>query len=253
MKALKIRNITIGEGIPKICVPIVAQTSEEIFRAAERIKRHAIDLVEWRADWYEEVEHPEKIKTVLEKLREILEEIPILFTFRTLREGGHRMLSPEAYMELNLLAASSGCVDLVDVEMFWPELPAKDLVEKIQVYQVKVVGSNHDFSKTPEKDEIVRRLCVMQEQGADIPKIAVMPTKKSDVLTLLSATETMAAEYADRPVITMSMASDGVISRISGEIFGSSVTFGAVGETSAPGQVEVSELKEMLRMIHQSR
>lgn len=46
----------------------------------------------------------------------------------------------------------------------------------------------------------------MQELDADIPKIAVMPQNKKDVLTLLSATEEMASEYADRPIITMSMA-----------------------------------------------
>ena len=56
----------------------------------------------------------------------------------------------------------------------------------------------------------------MQELGADIPKIAVMPRNKKDVLTLLAATEEMSSEYADRPIITMSMAETGVISRLCG-------------------------------------
>mgnify|MGYP002231440565 CR=1 FL=1 len=45
--------------------------------------------------------------------------------------------------------------------------------------------------------------------NADIPKIAVMPQNKKDVLTLLAATEEMATNYADRPIITMSMAGTG--------------------------------------------
>lgn len=49
----------------------------------------------------------------------------------------------------------------------------------------------------------------MQELGADIPKIAVMPQSRKDVLTLLSATEEMASKYADRPIITMSMSATG--------------------------------------------
>ena len=53
----------------------------------------------------------------------------------------------------------------------------------------------------------------MQELGADIPKIAVMPTCRRDVLTLLCATEEMYTEHADRPIITMSMA-DRLISRL---------------------------------------
>ncbi len=39
-----------------------------------------------------------------------------------------------------------------------------------------------------------------------------MPQNKKDVLTLLVATEEMASEYADRPIITMSMSGTGAIS-----------------------------------------
>ena len=70
----------------------------------------------------------------------------------------------------------------------------------------------------------------MQELGADIPKIAVMPQSRKDVLTLLSATEEMASEYADRPIITMSMSATGLISRLCGGVLGSALTFGAVGK-----------------------
>lgn len=75
----------------------------------------------------------------------------------------------------------------------------------------------------------------MQDMNADIPKIAVMPQNRKDVLTLLAATEEMATNYADRPIITMSMAGTGVISRLCGEVFGSSMTFGAAKKASAPG------------------
>ena len=92
----------------------------------------------------------------------------------------------------------------------------------------------------------------MQKLNADILKIAVMPNNRKDVLTLLSATEEIYSNLADRPVITMSMGGLGMISRLSGEIFGSAVTFGSAGKTSAPGQVEVYELKNVLDMIHKS-
>lgn len=78
--------------------------------------------------------------------------------------------------------------------------------------------SNHDFHKTPTAEEIVQRLRKMQELDADIPKIALMPQCKTDVLTLLSATLEMHERYADRPIITMSMAKNGVISRLAGEV-----------------------------------
>jgi len=90
----------------------------------------------------------------------------------------------------------------------------------------------------------------MQDMGADIPKIAVMPQSKKDVLTLLAATEEMTSCYADRPIITMSMAGTGVISRLCGEVFGSSMTFGAAGKASAPGQMGVEDLNTVLALLH---
>lgn len=100
--------------------------------------------------------------------------------------------------------------------------------------------------------EIISRLCAMQEKGADIPKIAVMPQSKKDVLTLLSATNEMVEEHADRPIITMSMAATGVISRLAGEVFGFLFNFGAAKKASAPGQMGVNDLKTVLETLHKS-
>ena len=97
-------------------------------------------------------------------------------------------------------------------------------------------GSSHEFHRTPEHAELIYRLRKMQDMGADILKVAVMPQNKADVLTLLSATEEMYRLYAQRPLLTMSMASDGVISRLCGEVFGSAATFGMVGQGSAPAR-----------------
>lgn len=71
-------------------------------------------------------------------------------------------------------------------------------------------------------------------------------------LTLLSATEEMVTDYADRPIITMSMAGTGVISRLCGEVFGSSMTFGAAKKASAPGQMGVEDLSTVLGLLHKS-
>jgi 3-dehydroquinate dehydratase-1 len=92
----------------------------------------------------------------------------------------------------------------------------------------------------------------MQDLGADILKIAVMPNSQKDVITLLFATEEMVSNYAHQPVVTMSMASTGLISRLSGEAFGSAITFGAIEKASAPGQINANELNQVLNIIHNS-
>ena len=174
MNPVIVRNVRIGEGMPKICVPVVGRTRAEIREAA-------------------------------------------------------------AYVELNRRMSGAGYIDMVDVEMFSGDDTVSALVRCAHACQVKVVGSNHDFQKTPAKEEIVARLRRMQELDADILKIAVMLRSKKDVLTLLAATEEMCSEYANRPVITMSMDGMGVISRLCGEAFGSAVTFGSEGVGAGAG------------------
>lgn len=252
MNTVKVRNIEIGAGIPKICVPIVGVTREEILAAAENIKSTKADVVEWRVDWYEDIFDFTKTEATMQALREVLGEMPILFTFRTSKEGGEKAIETEAYVELNQNAAKTGLVDLVDVEAFTGDDVVKAVVETAHENGVKVIASNHDFHKTPAKEEIVSRLRKMQELGADIPKIAVMPQNKKDVLTLLAATEEMVSEYADCPIITMSMSGTGVISRLCGEVFGSALTFGAVGKVSAPGQMGIEDLTTVLGLLHKS-
>jgi len=88
----------------------------------------------------------------------------------------------------------------------------------------------------------------MEQLGADIAKIAVMPRNSEDVAVLLGVTSE-ASETMFCPVITMSMGGQGVISRMAGQIFGSAVTFGTVGQASAPGQIPLDRLKEILTLI----
>ena len=250
MNTIKVRDIEIGAGAPKIIVPIVGKTKDEIITEAKTFDSIPVDVVEWRADWFEGVFDFAQVKDVLTDLREVLGNTPILMTFRTSKEGGEKAIDDKAYAELNLNAAKSGLVDLIDVEIFTGDAVVREIIDGAHAAGVKVVASNHDFHKTPAKSDIIYRLRKMQDMGADIPKIAVMPQNKRDVLTLLAATEEMVTDYADRPVITMSMAGTGVISRLCGEVFGSSMTFGAAGKASAPGQMGVNDLNTVLGLLH---
>lgn len=252
MNTIKVRDIEIGTGIPKIIVPIVEVTRRDIIEVAKTFDTIPADMVEWRVDWFEHAYEIDSVIEVLKELREVLDNTPILMTFRTSKEGGEKAIEAEQYAELNIKAAQSGYVDFVDVEIFTGDDITKKMIESIHAANVRVIASNHDFYKTPAKSEIISRLRKMQDMGADIPKIAVMPQNRRDVLTLLDATEEMITKYADRPIITMSMAGTGVISRLCGEVFGSSMTFGLAGKASAPGQIEVNELSAVLELLHRA-
>ena len=90
----------------------------------------------------------------------------------------------------------------------------------------------------------------MQQAGADLPKLAVMPRCHTDVLELLAATAEMADHHPETPVITMSMGALGAVSRLAGETFGSAMTFANPGQASAPGQVSLDIVNEVLDALH---
>ncbi|AOR23821.1 type I 3-dehydroquinate dehydratase [Clostridium taeniosporum] len=251
-KVVQVKNVKIGEGVPKICVPIVGKNIKEVLEEARILTNLNIDIVEWRVDFFKDVLEIEKVKSTLLRLTEILINIPILFTFRNKVEGGEKEVSIEYYIKLNSEIAKTKLADLIDVELFIGDKVINEIVDVCHKNNIKVVISNHDFNKTPHKEEIVSRLLRMIELKADLPKIAVMPNSESDVLTLLCATNEMKEKYPNNPIITMSMNSIGVISRISGEIFGSCLTFGSSKKASAPGQIEAKELHSVLQLLHKN-
>ena len=251
-RIVEVKSVKIGEGIPKVCVSMTGENLEELKKEARVLKTAPLDIVEWRADFFDEVQDTLKVKEVLGVIRKILYDIPIIFTFRSKKEGGAGNISVEYYKMLNRCVAEEKNVDLLDVEFFMGDDIAREIIENCHEHGVKVILSNHDFQNTPRKEEILLRLKRMQMLGADIAKIAVMPNDPSDVIELLSATNEMNQTFGEIPIITMSMSGIGSISRIAGEVFGSSVTFGALRKASAPGQIGVSDLNSTLKVLHES-
>lgn len=249
MNKLKIRKLELGTGTPAICIPNMGKTKNEILSLTQKYMDLPMDIMEWRVDYFEDVEDITKVKEILIDIRKILGDTPLLFTFRTEKEGGVCELSVSQYTALNKSVAETGFADLIDVEIFTGDAIVTDMIISIHASGCKVIASNHDFHSTPTKDDIISRLIKMQDMGADVLKIAVMPQSKKDVLTLLSATEEMVTNHATRPVVTMSMSGLGSISRISGEVFGSCLTFGAGEKASAPGQIAAETLKKIMEII----
>ncbi len=249
---VEVGGLKIGEGMPKICVPVVAENIEEIKKQANRIMLTPADIVEWRVDHLKRADDIPSVLVALDKLRAYIVEKPVLFTFRTAAEGGEKAVSTEKYIEIYETVIESGKAELVDIELMLGDEIVSSLIKKAHENGVKTVLSNHDFNATPPVDVMTERLMKMKALGADIAKIAVMPESSSDVLALFTASENMKNAEDPIPVITISMGSAGLISRIAGETFGSAVTFASAGKASAPSQIDADELDAVLNTIHHS-
>lgn len=251
-KVLDVRGLRIGEGAPKTIVPITATSADDALAQAARIAANAdTDIAEWRIDYLDNALDGKALARLGPQVAKALHGKPLLLTFRTQAEGGAKAIADADYGRLYAMLLKARFADLVDVEMFRDAAVVQALVAQAHAAGVSVVMSSHDFQRTPDTAEIVARLQRQQALGADVLKIAVMPHDAGDVLKLLDATWQL-RRRSDRPLLTMAMGGTGVVSRLSGETFGQALTFGMLGKASAPGQVEVGRLREVLDTIHQA-
>lgn len=248
MKSLTINQTTFGQGKVKICVPIISKDIYEIEKEVDDLIGLPIDVIEWRIDYFNHYQNYEKVSKILQMIKHALPHQVILVTFRTLNEGGNQSISKQDYFKLYEFIASHHLADLIDVEIF-NDLECDRIINMIHHYGVHVIGSYHNFEFTESTTEIIQRLSYMQKLNCDLLKVAMMPNCTKDVLNVLEATY-KANDQLDCPIITMSMGKMGLISRISGQSFGSCMTFASAKQASAPGQINVQAMNTVLNIIH---
>ena len=249
---ISVRGVVVGGDQVPVCLPLVATHEEELIKQAKELTRLKADIIEWRVDGFGSVQQSSVLlDKILTRLREVIGQIPLLFTCRIKAEGGMADLSDSERLELNIRALDSGMVDLVDVELANDSSFLDAVCSQARKAGVPVILSSHNFTRTPAEEEILATLEKAYAVGADIAKIAVMPNSFKDVLTLLSATDRARNSFAEKPLITIAMGEMGKISRFAGGLFGSDVTFGVGQMVSAPGQVPVEELRQVMSLVYQ--
>ncbi len=254
MKIIKSRHLTLTNNNPKICVPLTGKNFSEIAAQAKAVAGMHPDLAEWRADFLEEIiKEPSAgsflrlAKPILEELKKILPDTPLIFTLRTKEEGGMVSFSEDAYREICIAAAKTAGdypIDFIDVEAV-RIADAKSFIKEIHDAGCLVIGSNHHFSKTPPQSGMVEILRQIEKTGADIAKLAVMPLEKEDVTALMEASKEADA-CLKIPLITMSMSELGAITRVCTKQTGSVITFASGIEASAPGQESIEVVRSLL-------
>lgn len=233
----------------KTIVPITAKTREQAIAQAKVIAANAdADLAEFRIDLLNFASDRKQVIALGHELKQILGTKPLIATIRTHNEGGQLTISDADYGKTYQAYLQQPFMDMLDVEMFRDHQIVKNTVKLAHAKKVLIVMSNHDFQKTPPESEIIKRLLKQDELGADILKIAVMPQNKQDVFTLMNATLKV-SQQSKKPLLTMSMGKLGTISRIATANMGGSFSFGMIGEASAPGQIDVTQLKQFLKTV----
>lgn len=212
---------------------IVAAIGENPLENVVKAKKLGADLIEIRIDLLG--------KNVLKSLSEIKSVgLPVIATNRIKEEGGSWMGSEEE--RISALIEAIPTVDAVDIE-----LSAKDkgaVIEKARARDKTLIVSSHDFHGTPPKAEMQRILRQCMDAGGDIAKLAATPHSRGDIIDLIEVTLAAGA-----PVCTIAMGELGRASRIIMPFFGSVLTYGSVSQATAPGQLRVDEIKNILETL----
>ena len=246
--ALADRVLGTGQG-PLVCVPLVGRNRDDILREAATVAGLAPDLIEWRADFFAGVAATDDVLALLGEIRATAQGIPLIFTLRSPGEGGESVALDDAGVtQLCVDVCGSGLAALIDVEMRAPGDRVESVRAAAQSNATRLVLSYHDFAATPDREALQDRFCRAESLGADIAKVAVMPRDLGDVLTLLEAT-VEASQTIRIPLISIAMGPIGALTRVLGWYFGSAVTFASGAEESAPGQLTVKAMREVLQVL----
>ena len=244
-----VKNLNIGDLPVKTIVPITAKTAEQAVAQAQVIASNPnADVAEFRIDLLEFSADTKKVIALGQQLNQILKDKPLIATIRTHNEGGKMTVSDQDYEKIYHEYLKKPFMQLLDIEMFRNAGSVAKLTKLAHDKKVLVIMSNHDFAKTPEQQDIENRLLKQDQMGADILKIAVMPESKQDVFTPMNATLAV-SQKSQKPLLTMSMGQLGTISRVATANMGGSLSFGMIGEASAPGQIDVTQLKQLLKTV----
>jgi len=250
MSELKVRNLELGKGKPKVCVSLVAKNFEELFSEALRLSKLDCDVIEWRADYFMYVHDRRFMMKAAYFVRYAIEDKPLIFTYRTLQEGGGQHIELDDYLDLNRSMMDSGLIDMVDLEFEMVLDRPSDILVHAKEKNVKVILSKHNNDFTPGNRHMYETIKDMYQLGGDICKLAVTPNNLKDTLSVLEVSNDLQENHPEIPFTLISMGELGQLSRMTGELFGSIMTYASNGKfLSAPGQLPISVVREGMKVI----
>lgn len=225
----------------KIVVPITPKNLEEV-NDIDSSKYEGADIIEWRADYLEK----EDILRLAPAIFEKFSGYEMLFTLRSVKEGGFAVLSSEAYISLLKDVDALYHPDYIDFEYF----TYKSQIDQLLSFP-NLSLSYHNFEETPENlMEIFSELSTLTPR---VVRIAVTPHNEQEVLDLMNYTRGFKSLNPEQVYATVSMGKLGKLSRISGDVTGSSWTFTSLDQDTAsePGQLKLNDMKKIISVLEE--
>ena len=231
---LSIGNVGIGR-VPRI---VAVVWGPQLLELAAKARENGADLLEVRIDLFKKVNLAglkKELKVIRQKVK-----LPVIVTVRRKDEGGGRRYSERE--RLLLLKSLIPSIDAVDIELR-SERIGGEVIREAKLRKRKILVSYHNLVKTPPDEELEDIAFRAKGAGGDIVKIAVRAKSRDEVVRMMTFTY----HCPHRPLVSISLGRAGTISRVLAPFFGSCLTYAYVDSPAAPGQLNVSQLREELK------
>lgn len=220
---LQLGSVSLGD-VPRVVLALNDGVAiDEVKTALDK----GADIIELRVDLFSSTE-PAHVQSVFQRY----EGIPVLATIRSKSEGG-KWNASESERAALYKAVMPYC-GAVDIELSSDEILERVIHEAHHAGRL-VIGSYHNFDKTPDLVEIEAIHRHGSKVGVDIVKVASYCRNRLDLRVLAAFT----LDHATRDVVVIGMGAEANITRIFFPALGSLMTYTFLGEPTAPGQLNL--------------
>jgi 3-dehydroquinate dehydratase type I len=208
----------------------------EAVETMEKVEPQSPDLYELRLDYMESINNLNMVRGATDRA--------LIATNRRVDQGGGSSCSEESRVSALMKACDAG-FEYIDLELSTESIV--EVTDDVKSRGANMIISHHDFNDTPKIEVLDKILCEEIELGADIGKIVGTATHQKDNLTYLNFLQ----RKQGCKLVCFGMGRLGVMSRVFSPLVGGAFTYASAQKKreSAPGQMTISELKKIYRLI----
>lgn len=219
----------------QVCVSLMVEHSDRVLEAMIKARDLGADLLEWRLD----VTRNADVETILRQA-----PLPIISTVRSNEQGGRFRGGRAEQLRFLLQAAECGS-SYVD----WEFRSGEPLPAELSRIRDRVIVSYHNFGETPADRELESLFEEMAATEAGVVKVVARAQRMEDNLSMLALIRQ--GQRRGVKVVAFCLGALGRISRVACPLVGGAFTYAAleVGEEAAPGQLAVTEMRQILELL----
>ncbi len=244
-----------------ICVAIPVKTGDlrENKVIIEKVLKEDPEFIEFRLDYIDDIQH--LTQSFLNYILNLVHpNVQSIFTFRDSSEGGKTEINQAERIKLIKILLEAH-PKYFDIEMKTERNVLREFIKVANDNNVKLIFSYHDFKKTPpyaEAFDIIKKykefllsnyLIDFQAIKKTIYKLIFTAQKFEDNLIPLKICKEFINFENYKGLISFCMGDLGIFSRVMCVKSGSFLTFGSVEEKTAPGQLNIRNIKELHQLL----